>query len=37
MEEKISATNIQVATVTADKGYQLMKESELVELIAALS
>jgi 20S proteasome subunit alpha 5 len=37
MEEKISASNIQVATITKEKGYHLLKESELVDMVAALN
>jgi 20S proteasome subunit alpha 5 len=36
MEEKISASNIQVATITKEKGYQILMESDLVDLVAAL-
>lgn len=36
MEEKISASNVQVATVTADAGYKLIPEADLVGLVAAL-
>jgi len=36
MEEKLNATNIQLATVTADAGFRILKESELEPIIAAL-
>jgi 20S proteasome subunit alpha 5 len=37
MEEKISASNVQVATVTKETGYKLLPESSLVDLVAALA
>jgi len=36
MEEKISATNVQVASITAADGYKLIPEADLATLIAAL-
>ena len=36
MEEKISASNIQVATITKEKGYKILAETDLVDLVAAL-
>ena len=36
MEEKLSASNIQVATVTPEKGYVIVTEDELKPLVAAL-
>ncbi len=36
MEEKISASNVQVSTVTPEKGYVLASESELEPLVASL-
>jgi 20S proteasome subunit alpha 5 len=36
MEEKISASNVQVATVTSQDGYKLLKEAQLIDLVAAL-
>ena len=37
MEEKISASNIQVCTVTKESGYKLIPEAQLVDLVAALA
>ncbi|KAI8922598.1 nucleophile aminohydrolase [Entophlyctis helioformis] len=37
MEEKISASNVQVASVTLEHGYRLIPESELVDVVANLS
>ncbi len=36
MEEKLSASNVQVATVTAEQGYKVATEAELEPLVAAL-
>lgn len=36
MEEKISASNVQVATVTVDQGYKLVPEASLVDVVAQL-
>ncbi len=37
MEEKISASNIQIATVTAEHGYKLFTEAELTPIIEELN
>ncbi|EGF78617.1 hypothetical protein BATDEDRAFT_30413 [Batrachochytrium dendrobatidis JAM81] len=37
MEEKISASNVQVATVTAQNGYKLVSEADLVDVVANLA
>ncbi|KAH6560021.1 hypothetical protein BASA50_006600 [Batrachochytrium salamandrivorans] len=37
MEEKISASNVQVATVTTANGYKLLAEADLVDVVANLS
>lgn len=36
MEEKLSSSNIQVATVTPEKGYQIVSEADLAPVVAAL-
>jgi 20S proteasome subunit alpha 5 len=36
MEEKLTATNIQVATVTPSKGFHICTESELQTIIGRL-
>ena len=36
MEEKLSSTNVEVATVTRERGYRLMTKEELEPLVAAL-
>jgi 20S proteasome subunit alpha 5 len=36
MEEKLSSSNIQVATVTPEKGYKIVSEEDLAPLVAAL-
>ncbi|KAJ3318491.1 proteasome component pup2 [Blyttiomyces sp. JEL0837] len=36
MEEKLNATNVQLATVTAEKGFRILPESEVTELVQAL-
>ncbi|KAJ3064563.1 proteasome component pup2, partial [Quaeritorhiza haematococci] len=37
MEEKLNATNVQVATVTPDKGWRIHSEEELAAVVAGLS
>jgi 20S proteasome subunit alpha 5 len=37
MEEKISSSNVQVATITKESGYKLLPASALVDLVAALA
>ncbi|KAI8895553.1 nucleophile aminohydrolase [Globomyces pollinis-pini] len=37
MEEKISASNVQVATITKEDGYKLLPDSALVNLVAGLA
>nr|KAJ3421241.1 Phosphatidylinositol (PI) 3-kinase [Polyrhizophydium stewartii] len=37
MEEKISASNVQVATVTPEHGFRIIPEAELVNVVANLS
>ncbi len=34
MEEKLNSTNVEVATVTADKGYHMFTKEELEAVIA---
>jgi 20S proteasome subunit alpha 5 len=34
MEEKLNSTNVEVATVTADKGYHMFPKEELETVIA---
>lgn len=36
MEEKISSSNVQVATVTSEFGYKILKEEELVPIVSNL-
>lgn len=36
MEEKLSVSNVQVATVTPDAGFRILTEAELTETVAAL-
>lgn len=36
MEDKMDATNAQIATVTADKGYHMFSEAEMTALMAKL-
>lgn len=36
MEEKLNSTNVQVATVTSDRGFRILSETELGDVIAAL-
>ena len=37
MEEKLSETNVEVSTVTKDKGFQLFKGEDLQDFIKDLS
>jgi hypothetical protein len=37
MEEKLNATNVQVATVTKDGGFKILKEEEVTELMTSLA
>ena len=36
MEEKISASNVQVACITSEEGYHLLAEKDLVSVVANL-
>lgn len=36
MEEKISSSNVQVATVTSEFGYKILKEEELAPIVSNL-
>lgn len=36
MEEKITAANVQVANITAEKGYQVVSEADLIAVVAGL-
>ncbi|KAJ3094840.1 Phosphatidylinositol (PI) 3-kinase [Phlyctochytrium planicorne] len=36
MEEKLNATNVQIATITAETGFRILPNAELTELVAAM-
>ncbi|KAI9357291.1 nucleophile aminohydrolase [Zopfochytrium polystomum] len=36
MEEKLNSTNVQLATVTAERGFRILPETEVAELVATL-
>ena len=36
MEEKISGSNVQVATITPENGYQMISDEKLAQVVAGL-
>ena len=36
MEEKLTSTNVEVATITADKNYHLFSKSEVEEIMKTI-